>query len=1277
MINSEAFSQELNVLVIGSSKSFSDGEEGAVVTGEEDAAVKEKAFNPSNIAVHLSSILVNDPTNSESVNVEFEDISKNKQYDTAVGSGASIWSLTYYCFSLAQHYMWPEGKAERMAKLRGEEPGGPAWDYIILCEDPYVMANFPGMYAEGVKLVQNEIAQSSNQEKPKLVLLAQWPENTSNFSANDFNEIVHRVGASGGIEVVPAGKTWNTFASQDSALSHPTPDGAYLAAASIYSKLYDKSAKTSTYEYVDSATTTGISDHALSVVQATAGVAQYSGKYTTSNPFQMSYIRKRTLEYNEYGTSTEDGFEKGMWDAFTSAKVAYSRRSGSPSNPVDFSFSRGDDNFEPDKQYDYQTRLDNDNHTFGHPMGDHSNTGAVSMIYGIDKRYNYWFYNGTDLGVAYSMIMEEQVPLNVRGLPIRLLWSKMNHANLGLSSHRDGWHLSYELDRAVGAYMFTTLTGRCPVEAEPADNTSVEWKRWWCRKLGYETAWQMAHLTTRAPGFRILPSATSATTVTPTTTETMTVQFVNPPQADVTVSVSISSPTAAIVGPKTLVFTPSNHGTPQEITVAGIPGASSSEPFEVVFSTSSDDETYDGLGDSWSYTNNRASTVSVSQVDNGTAPVIAPQNNSIQIDLNITGSNSGNTVFAGPVHGTITWISESVIEYSPDSDYVGTDQIVYAVTQNGTQTLGGIDISVEIPDGQVSVAATDATASEESPDTGTFVISRLGDTGSPVSVLFTLSGTATFGDDYTLSHTSPVTIPADQSSVTLTLTPVDDSVFSEGNETAILTIMEDAGYPIGTASAVIIISDNDNFAPSVDAGINQTASLDTANPWTPADISIAAWYDASDAVTITESGGVVSVWEDKTINARHATQSNSANRPVSGSKTIGGKNAIDFHAANSQSLNMPTVDLIGKEVWSVFFIDDYSTTNSHLLLGAGGNLQIGVNSGSQNLRLWAQTNPYSADTTSTATVPVSTPTVAGWLTHTDTKKFSINGVLETTTNTYVSPRTLNATYIGRGQYANMDGAIGEIIITSGTLSTDDRQIMEGYLAHKWSLANNLPLNHPHQVQSPGGSIVEVNLNGDVTDADGQIPTTFWTKISGPGSVNFTDPTAVDTTVTFSEAGTYVLRLTADDGTDQAFDELTITVSEQQNFTDWIDSFNGLGELTAFGDDADGDGLKNGIENYFGTHPGEASQGLVAQSLSSNTFTFTHPLNGSPATNISASYRWSKDLSGFQADGATHEGTTVNFTQSEPIDGMVTIQATITGTALERLFVDLVVTEDSP
>ncbi|MGH8474249.1 MAG: PKD domain-containing protein [Methylococcales bacterium] len=72
----------------------------------------------------------------------------------------------------------------------------------------------------------------------------------------------------------------------------------------------------------------------------------------------------------------------------------------------------------------------------------------------------------------------------------------------------------------------------------------------------------------------------------------------------------------------------------------------------------------------------------------------------------------------------------------------------------------------------------------------------------------------------------------------------------------------------------------------------------------------------------------------------------------------------------------------------------------------------------------------------------------------------------------------------------------------------------------------------------------VNLNGTVTD-DGLPTNTLtisWSKVSGPGAVTFGAPTQATTTATFSAAGSYVLRLTANDSALTASDEVTITVT---------------------------------------------------------------------------------------------------------------------------------------
>jgi K319-like protein len=72
-----------------------------------------------------------------------------------------------------------------------------------------------------------------------------------------------------------------------------------------------------------------------------------------------------------------------------------------------------------------------------------------------------------------------------------------------------------------------------------------------------------------------------------------------------------------------------------------------------------------------------------------------------------------------------------------------------------------------------------------------------------------------------------------------------------------------------------------------------------------------------------------------------------------------------------------------------------------------------------------------------------------------------------------------------------------------------------------------------------------SLDGTVSD-DG-LPsgtlTVSWSKLSGPGTVTFGNPGAVDTTATFSGPGVYVLQLTANDGAATASDQVQVTANQ--------------------------------------------------------------------------------------------------------------------------------------
>jgi hypothetical protein len=105
-----------------------------------------------------------------------------------------------------------------------------------------------------------------------------------------------------------------------------------------------------------------------------------------------------------------------------------------------------------------------------------------------------------------------------------------------------------------------------------------------------------------------------------------------------------------------------------------------------------------------------------------------------------------------------------------------------------------------------------------------------------LTVAFVLGGTATPGADFA-ALVSPVTIPASQASVTVTVTPLNDTT-PERPESVVVTLVPGAGYTVGAQnSATVTIEDDDNLAPTV--AISAPAS-GTVYPITPTNILLTA-----------------------------------------------------------------------------------------------------------------------------------------------------------------------------------------------------------------------------------------------------------------------------------------------------------------------------------------------------------------------------------------------------------------------------------------------------
>jgi uncharacterized protein YjiK len=126
-----------------------------------------------------------------------------------------------------------------------------------------------------------------------------------------------------------------------------------------------------------------------------------------------------------------------------------------------------------------------------------------------------------------------------------------------------------------------------------------------------------------------------------------------------------------------------------------------------------------------------------------------------------------------------------------------------------------------------------------------------------------------------------------------------------------------------------------------------------------------------------------------------------------------------------------------------------------------------------------------------------------------------------------------------------------LVTGSGTRVARSQNSLMGVAAPllhvEWAAGGNQPPSVGAGPDQPVTLPASATLDGTVSDDGLPNPpgavTTTWSKTSGPGTVTFGNASAVDTTATFSLAGTYVLRLTASDSVLSAFDELTVTVTD--------------------------------------------------------------------------------------------------------------------------------------
>ncbi|GCL48869.1 hemolysin-type calcium-binding region protein [Microcystis aeruginosa NIES-3804] len=205
---------------------------------------------------------------------------------------------------------------------------------------------------------------------------------------------------------------------------------------------------------------------------------------------------------------------------------------------------------------------------------------------------------------------------------------------------------------------------------------------------------------------------------------------------------------------------------------------------------------------------------------------------SIPTSVTFAAGSSTATVTVDPTADTIVEADETVaLTLTAGTDYtIGTTTPVTGTITNDDLILPSITLAI-----------SPSSVTEDGTSNLIYIFIRTGDTTNPLTVNYSIGGTATNGTDYTLLPTS-VTFEANSAIATVTVDPTADTIV-ESDETVILTLAAGTGYTIGTPNAATGTINNDDTTVTSQLSINDitvvegkdnnailTVTVDNPNP---------------------------------------------------------------------------------------------------------------------------------------------------------------------------------------------------------------------------------------------------------------------------------------------------------------------------------------------------------------------------------------------------------------------------------------------------------------
>jgi hypothetical protein len=267
--------------------------------------------------------------------------------------------------------------------------------------------------------------------------------------------------------------------------------------------------------------------------------------------------------------------------------------------------------------------------------------------------------------------------------------------------------------------------------------------------------------------------------------------------------------------------------------------------------------------------------------------------------------------------------------------------------------------------------------------------------------------------------------------------------------------------------------------------------------WTPTQLTSELWYDASDAATITLNGSNVSQWNDKSGNNRNATQGTASLQPLFVSNASNGLPALQTDGGDIlvvgnkvnlfRNIGDATIAIMVKYTAGSYTANAISafvstgtsgTTTRFGLTGSPGGFinNLGFLGRRNDTDNPAATLASSTLRTASVSIQIGNAIYSSALANHFT-----NGNQDLTNATFLTAGLtsntdpLSASVFGINFLTSGNPPLNplpsgcqlfEVLMFNSTLSTTDRQKLEGYLAWKWGTVASLPAGHPYKNSPP-------------------------------------------------------------------------------------------------------------------------------------------------------------------------------------------------------------------